>query len=126
MPVSYEINKERRLVLLTVWEACTTNDVQQFRKQVLSDRDFDPTFSQLADLTRITKVEITPDEIRMIATMSPFSPQSRRAIVAQDHLVFGVSKMFGILRGLRGEKLLRVFRDRSEALEWLLEEQEAA
>ena len=126
MPSSYEIDKQRKLVVTTAWGVCTMDDVLQFRKQVLNDRDFDPSFSQLADLTRITKVEITPDEIRMIAAISPFSPHSRRAIVAQDHLVFGISKMFGILRGLRGEKLLRVFRDRSEAMEWLLEEQEAA
>jgi hypothetical protein len=126
MPSSYEIDKQKRLVVATAWGVCTIDDVLQFRKRVLSDRDFDPSFAQLADLTHITKVEMTPDEIRMIAAVSPFSSNSRRAIVAQDHIVFGFSKMFGILRGLRGEKLLRVFRDRSEAMEWLLEEQKAA
>lgn len=126
MPSSYEIDKPRKLVITTAWGVCTAEDVVQFRKQVQSDRDFDPSFSQLADFTGVTKVEFTPDDVRMLAAISPFSTQSRRALVAENQMVFGLSKMFGILRNLRGEKLIRVFRSRSEALDWLTEKDKAA
>jgi len=126
MPSSYVIDKERKLVITTAWGDCNTDDVLEFRKQVLKDRDFDPSFSQLADLTGVTRVDVSPDEVRMLAAKSPFSPQSRRALVAENQMVFGISKMFGILRNLRGEKLIRVFRTRSEALDWLVEKDKAA
>ena len=126
MPSSYVIDKERKLVITTAWGDCTADDVLEFRKQVLKDRDFDPSFSQLADFTGVTKVDVSPDEVRMLATKSPFSTQSRRALVADNQVIFGLSKMFGILRNLRGEKLIRVFRTRSEALDWLLEKDKAA
>jgi hypothetical protein len=126
MPSSYVIDKERKLVITTAWGDCTTDDVLEFRKRVLSDRDFDPNFSQLADFTCITRADVSPDEVRMLAAISPFSPQSRRALVANNQMVFGISKMFGILRNLRGEKLIRVFRTRQEALDWLLEKDKAA
>jgi hypothetical protein len=126
MPSSYVIDKERKLVITTAWGDCKADDVLEFRKQVLRDRDFDPSFSQLADFTGVTKVDVSPDEVRMLATKSPFSTQSRRALVADNQVIFGLSKMFGILRNLRGEKLIRVFRTRSEALDWLLEKDKAA
>ena len=126
MPSSYVIDKERKLVITTAWGDCNADDVLEFRKQVLKDRDFDPSFSQLADFTGVTKVDVSPDEVRMLATKSPFSTQSRRALVADNQVIFGLSKMFGILRNLRGEKLIRVFRTRSEALDWLLEKDKAA
>ena len=126
MPSSYVIDKERKLVITTAWGDCSADDVLEFRKQVLKDRDFDPSFSQLADFTGVTKVDVSPDEVRMLATKSPFSTQSRRALVADNQVIFGLSKMFGILRNLRGEKLIRVFRTRNEALDWLLEKDKAA
>ena len=126
MPSSYVIDKERKLVITTAWGDCNADDVLEFRKQVLKDRDFDPSFSQLADFTGVTKVDVSPDEVRMLATKSPFSTQSRRALVADNQMIFGLSKMFGILRNLRGEKLIRVFRTRNEALDWLLEKDKAA
>ena len=126
MPSSYVIDKERKLVITTAWGDCNAEDVLEFRKQVLRDSDFDPSFSQLADFTGVTKVDVSPDEVRMLATKSPFSTQSRRALVADNQVIFGLSKMFGILRNLRGEKLIRVFRTRNEALDWLLEKDKAA
>lgn len=126
MPFSYVIDKERKLVISTAWGDCSADDVREFRKRVLSDHDFDPSFSQLADLTGVTKVNFSPDEVRMLAAKSPFSPQSRRAMVAENQMIFGLSKMYGILRNLGGDKLIRVFRTRSEALHWLLEKDQAA
>lgn len=121
MPAKYEIDTHRKLVVTTAWGACTADDVLRFRKELSRDGNFDPSFSQLADFTRVTEVKFTPDDVRMLAEVSPFSPRSRRALVAGNQLVFGLSKMFTILRSLRGEHDMRVFRSRSEALAWLME-----
>lgn len=126
MPASYEIDTQKKLVVLTAWGTCDAEDVRQFRKHLAKDHNFDPSFSELADFTHVTDVKFTPDEVRMLAEVSPFSAHSRRALVAEDQLVFGLSKMFSILRSLRGDHDLRVFRNRGEAIAWLLEEDRAA
>jgi hypothetical protein len=110
MPATYEIDTHKKLVVTTAWGLCTADDVLRFRRALSSDSNFDPSFCQLADFTRVTQVKFTPDDVRMLAEVSPFSLRSRRALVAGD-----------ILRSLRGEHDLRVFRNRCEAMAWLME-----
>src|SRR5260370_16910410 len=78
MPSSYEIDKQRRLVLTTAWGACTADDVLRFRKQLLNDPAFDPSFSQLAAFPGVTKVNSTPDEGRILPPITPSPPQPPR------------------------------------------------
>lgn len=126
MPVSYEIDKQRRLVVCTVTGVCTADDVLGFHKQILNDSDFDPRFCQLVDGTGITKTDITPSRMRTLAEGSPFLLTSRRAFVAESPLGFGLSRVYEIVRGLKGDRQIRVFRNRAAALEWLLAKDQAA
>ncbi|HEY6308039.1 MAG TPA: hypothetical protein VI488_16430 [Candidatus Angelobacter sp.] len=126
MPASYVIDKQKRLVVTCAWGACTADDALEFRRQILSDSNFDPTFAQLADFTAVTTIDITPGEVRMLAWVNPFSPDSRRAIVVTNPLAFGLARIFETLRSLRGDRHIRVFRDRQEALAWIFLKDEAA
>ena len=126
MPQSYKIDRQHRIVISRAWGVCTANDVLEFREQVLRDEDFDPDFCQLVDFSHVTGLEITANEVRMLAEMSPFSSDSRRALVAGTPLVFGFARMFETVRELRGEKHLRVFHNREDALAWLMAKEEAA
>ena len=126
MPQSYRIDRKNKLVISKAWGVCTVYDVLEFREQVLRDGHFDPHFCQLVDCTGITEVDITAREVRMLAEMSPFSPESRRALVARSPLVFGFLRMFETWRSLRGEKYIRVFHNRNDALAWLFAKEEAA
>jgi hypothetical protein len=126
MPQSYTIDRKKKLVISKAWGACTAFDVLEFREQVLQDDDFNPDFCQLVDVTRVTELDITANEVRMLAEMSPFSVESRRALVAKSPLVFGFLRMFETLRSLRGEKFIRVFHDCNDAMAWLLAREDAA
>jgi len=126
MPQAYRIDRKNRLVISKAWGVCTAFDVMEFREQVLHDDDFDPNFCQLVDVSQVTDVDLTANEIRMLAEMSPFSPESRRALVATTPLVFGFLRMFETWRSLRGEKYIRVFHNRNDAMAWLLAKEEAA
>lgn len=126
MPVSYEIDKERQLVICTVTGVCTAEDVLGFHKQILNDSDFDPAFSQLMDGTGITRTDIEPSQMRTLADRSPFSLTSRRALVAESDLGFGLLRVYEIVRGLKGDRQIRVFRTRAAALDWLLAKDQAA
>ncbi len=122
MPATYTIDKGKRLVLSIGTGVLTANDMWTHQKQLVNDKDFDPNFSQLGDFTRVTEIAFTADDVRRFAERSIFSPQSRRAFVATTDALYGMVRMFELLRDVRGEGQIRVFRDRDAALDWLFPE----
>ncbi len=126
MPVSYEIDKAKRLVVCIATGVCTADDILGFHEEVVKDRDFDPSFSQLVDGTGITSTDITPSRMRILAERSPFLLTSRRAFVAESQLGFALARVYEIVRGLKGDRQIRVFRNRTAALDWVLQRNTAA
>jgi hypothetical protein len=122
LPITYTIDLERRLVICTASGLCTADDVLGLHAQIVEDADFDPTYAQLVDGTAITQTTVTPSQMRALAEESPFSLESRRALVADSPLGFGLSRVYQIVRTLRGDRQIRVFRSRGEAMAWLLRE----
>jgi hypothetical protein len=121
-PLFNKIDRERRLVISPACDVLTMADSRTYQNQLLSDPDFDPGFSQLADFTHVTKFDIGMDDIRMLAQKSIFSPESRRAFVVKGDLAYGLARMFEILRETMGEQGIGVFRNLDDALEWVLAE----
>ncbi len=119
MPAFYKIDKERRLVLSTASGVFTLADAVSHMERLSKDQDFDPTFSQISDFTHVTTIDLSNDEIRQLARRTIFSAHSRRAFIAPNETIFGIGHMFEILRGLEGEKGIRIFRALEEALDWV-------
>ena len=122
MPVSFKIDKERKLVICTVFGELVDADGPTGQRLLLEDPDFDPSFSQLLDLTQVTKVDMDAETVRTLARTSVFSSDARRALVANSAVLFGFARMFELLREPVGGAPVQVFRSREEALHWLLEE----
>lgn len=101
----------------------TKKDLDEHQARLVKDADFDPSFSQLSDFLQVTRVEVTPDDVRVFAEKGVFSPSSRRAILVKDDLAFGLARIFQTHRELRGEPGIRVFRQLDAALTWLLDRQ---
>jgi hypothetical protein len=120
MPVFYKIDKERRLVLTSGSGTLTLADARAHQQKLSKDPDFDCSFSQIADFTQFTKFDLSSDDIRQMAEMSLFSPQSRRAFIVPNDFAYGLGRMFQILRDLAGEKGIHVCRSLEEALDWVL------
>ncbi|PYX63096.1 MAG: hypothetical protein DMG78_32260 [Acidobacteria bacterium] len=120
MPATYEIDKQRRLVITTGLGRITLANALEHQEKLRKDPDFDPSFSQIMDLTRITEFALEANDIRRLAQGTIFSRESRRAIIASSDLVYGFGRMFEILREIAGENGIRVFRDLDEALDWIL------
>jgi len=104
----------------------TMADALGHQEKLLKDPDFDPSFSQLMDVTGVTTVELGGEDMRRLASRSIFSPNSRRAILVNTDLVFGLARMFEMLREDFGEQGIRVFRDLGDALDWVLAKNTAA
>ena len=121
MSFTYVIDRERRLVLSTISGELTMGDIVGHQTALTQDAAFNPTFNQLADFTQVKKVSLSSEEIRTAASRSIFSRGSRRAFVAPTAELFGLSRMFEAYRALEGgEEVLQVFKDKGEALRWLL------
>ena len=120
MPAFYKIDKQNRLVMTTGSGTVTLADALAHQERLRHDPDFDPTFCQLLDFTHVTKVEITADDIRNIAQNSLFSGTSRRAILVSNDTIYGLARMFELLRESAGDTGVEVFRSLDEALDWVL------
>jgi len=120
LPASYKVDKERRLVMSCGSGALTREDILGHQERLSKDPDFDPDFSQLADVTQVTKVELSTQDMQTISQRHLFSRHSRRAILVKNDLQFGLARMIEVYRESVDETGLRVFRDINEALEWVL------
>jgi hypothetical protein len=116
----YEIDKERRLITSTASGVITLPEIWAHQEKLDKDPDFDPSFAQLLDVTQVTKLKLSSEDVRRVAESNTLSTNSRLAIVATSSLVYGMARMFQIFREMKGEEKTRVFRDRDEALAWVL------
>jgi hypothetical protein len=119
MPASYKIDKEHRLVLTTGWGELTFADAVAHKNKLLNDPDFEPIYAQIVDLTHVTKVGFSAQELHNFAQFDVFSPQSRRAFITPEDEKFGMARMFATLRELRGESGIGVFRNIEQAMDWV-------
>jgi hypothetical protein len=119
MPTSFEIDTKRRLVISSGSGRVVVEEMIEHQRRLQADPRFQPDFSQLVDFTGTEKVDISPQDVARLAELALFAPTARRAIIAANPLVFGFSRMYGMFRELAGEKGIRVFRTREEAMRWI-------
>jgi hypothetical protein len=119
MPAEYRLDRESQIVFSRAWGKCTTEDFHAHGTRLLADADFSPDFRQLWDFSEVTESMSDFDTLARLAQTNVFSPTARRAIVAPTDAVFGVGRMFQMLREAKGETGIRVFRDRETAVRWL-------
>jgi hypothetical protein len=104
----------------------TKADVIGHQDQLLKDPDFDPSFSQLSDLSHVTGFDVTGADMREMTERTIFSSESRRAVIVSSELAYGLSRMFEIFRESKGERGIRVFRKLEDALDWVVGKEESA
>lgn len=118
MPISYEIDPKRRLIISRLTGIVTDEDVQEQRRRLPADPRFEPNYRQLIDLTGITEVRVTSSAITTAASAQYFTPGTRRAFVAGTDATFGLARMFALRAEGEGQTI-EVFRNRKQAEEWL-------
>jgi hypothetical protein len=126
MPEFYKIDRERRLVLSSASGVFSRADAVAHMEKLLKDPDFDPSYSQIADFTQVTKIDLTARDIHELAQRSIFSSHSRRAFIAPSDVAYGLGRMFGMLRENQSEMGIRVFRTLEDALDWVFSKQTSA
>lgn len=84
MPGFCKIGKERRLVLSSASAVFSRADAAGHTERLLNDPDFDPSYSQIADFTQVTEIDLSVQDIHELAQKSIFSARSRRAFIAPN------------------------------------------
>jgi hypothetical protein len=116
MPVTYHIDPILRVVFTILEGIVTSDEALDHEERLRKDPAFEPSFRQLADCRQITEVRATGSTIRFVAVMSPFSRETRRAIVVEQDFIYGLARMY---QTLKDGAQIRVFRDVGEAWLWL-------
>ncbi len=118
MPVSYRIDKSKKIVFADATNELTSEDIRTYRRSVLDDPDFDPHFDHLFNFNGVTEVRMIGDEVRTLAEDTIFHKHARKAHVVPNEVMFGISRMFSLYLSSEPDEL-QVFRDVDEARRWL-------
>ncbi len=121
MPITTHIDKSKDLTVFTV------KGILIFDEAVLVVKDLfsgDPTLHRLWDLLKVTDVKIASEQVEEIAALPLHyrgkGDQGKTAIVANETLVFGLSRMLETQAELKGLPYqIKVFHNADEAYQWL-------
>jgi hypothetical protein len=116
MPVRYQIDGSQGLVFTEFSGEITYSMIALHFTSMRSDHSFKPHFSEVLDLTGVTRHMLRNSDFYHLAEHDPFSPTAQRAIVVTRDEAFEVAKLYQIVR--EGPSVRR-FCEREAALQWL-------
>ncbi len=118
MPHKLRLEISLRTVFTTFFGVITDQDAREHVEDLRNHPEFEADFNQLFDARGVTSVELSGACVREIASMRMFGEGSRRAFVAGTDVVFGMVRMFEMLRDDTPDEI-RVFRNIDDARAWL-------
>ena len=106
--------------MVTVGERSVTfREIQNHQDQLLTDPAFDPSFSQLIDVTAATDLDLTVAEMKETTRRRIVSTGSRRAFVASSMHILTIGRLMQTYHEAHHEVEVHIFLDRGKALKWL-------
>jgi len=118
MPASFAIDVSRRLVLSRGWGVLSVEELMHHVRALPLDPRFSPGFRQLIDLTEVSGLDLDAEDLRRVAALNPFGRGARRAVAVTNDEVYGMARMYEMVRPPVGDEL-RIFRGLTPAVEWL-------
>ncbi|MFZ1218672.1 MAG: hypothetical protein WAO00_05225 [Chthoniobacterales bacterium] len=115
MAADFIIHPEHQVVFSYGWGTLTFADLEEHRRRLTQDTEFDRTFRQIANLTDVTEMRFSNDQIWSLAREPVLAPRSLRAVVAGDKQ-YGFARIF---HGYSEGQNVHVFRQLKEAADWL-------
>jgi len=119
MPINYTIDRERRLLQVTIRGAISREEIVDYRLRT----DIDPRgisgYDAIVD-AQDANIQLSPAEVRELALhirRYPY-PESRRAIFVSDLVEYGQWRLFETLTD-GGARRYRVFQSPADAYSWL-------
>ena len=125
--VSTEIDAERGVAVLTFSGLITADMIRSVQAEMRAGPGLNAGRAALLDYTQADVSELDVKSIKELAASTPVAPGARRAFVVSDDAAYCVARMYRAFSeiSVRGVSF-EVFRDRQEALRWLMTKDEAA
>lgn len=123
MPIVFTIDNERRWVRIVATGEVTREEIFGYLDAVVAHRDYDPTFHEYVDATRLDPTHIHIDVIRAWNDKSGqlgVDARHRVAIVVSSDVTFGLVRQAELVKESTRVPM-RAFRDADEAVAWLEE-----
>jgi hypothetical protein len=121
MPITFSVEASKKTVLTTVTGPLLDGDLVGYLADLLNHPAYSPGFSALVVCRDVALGSFSAAAVRRFAQFTREAEQqledSRVAIVAHQTAVYGIARMYQLLRDPRYE--LQVFRELSEAEAWL-------
>jgi hypothetical protein len=117
MAVLHLVDRPHHLVVTTFSGQVTVDEIAAACTKLRHDHDFRPSYRQLADLSKVSRLELQPEQLTSIRlTYDPFAQESRRAFVATDENTFGVVTTY---KSIVESEQFAVFPSLLDAISWL-------
>ena len=114
---SFSLDPEKQVVLVRFCGKITAEEIANYSKNLLACRDFNPAFSEIADLTEVTEFALQPDDFLNLADkIDPFRPEAKRAFVVSASMHNYAARIHKVLRNGGN---IKIFRSLEEALKWI-------
>lgn len=115
--VRFTIESKRQLVIAKFGKQLTAPDIQIYVQDLCAHPSFDPSFSEIADISDVTELPLEgSDFLKLADRVDPFSFESKRAFVAQTPVQKHAARMHKILRSQRN---FEIFQTLEEAERWI-------
>lgn len=122
MPISYEIDEAKGLVVTRASGDLTDQDILQLKARLVADPKWTPGMRELSDVRSIDRLSVTAVGVRHMALRDERDARAlasyRLAIVVSRDEVYGMARMYQIMTEQTVPNV-RVFRDIEEAKNWL-------
>ena len=123
MPISYNYNKPKDILIVSVDSEVSLKDVDQFMLEILGSTDFPPETRTIWDLRRADLSSLDADFARQLIDVRKKYPErfkAKVAFVADSDLSFGLLRLYESLSSIALPQNTIVFRTLSKAEEWIL------
>lgn len=118
---AHSIDTASRTVSARFTKRLSFSDIRSYAFALRYDPQFDPAFSEIVDLREVEEVDLSPEELMVLAdSVDPFSPVAKRAFVAQGPAQINAAQLHHILRPEASN--VRVFFSMDAAQQWIAAE----
>ncbi|MBE7462367.1 MAG: hypothetical protein HS116_02630 [Planctomycetes bacterium] len=121
MPYEIVLNARAKLVHSRAWGNLSDAELLEHRDRIQAHFEagtLDAAWSHFVDFSAVSHVDVSTATVGLLAANNPWPTAVRRALVAPQDIVFGLSRMYEMFSGAKGQNI-RVFRTLDEARTWL-------
>jgi uncharacterized protein YcaQ len=119
------IERDTGLIRTTATGRVTGQDLVEYYRRLRAHPDFRSNLNEIFDAGQVEAVDVTAEDVRRLSGITEeFTKHGvpvRVAIIAPGDVEFGMSRMYEMLQ-VQSINVLKVFRDRKTAEEWLFDE----